>query len=98
MFHDVTEGARRHSGAKVVWVLVHRQKNNLRLGARRFELPGRFDASQHWHGDVEQEEVRLKGGSLVDQGLPIANGFNHLKLRLEESCGNRQEVLVVIGQ
>jgi hypothetical protein len=77
---------------------VDGQKNDLRLGARRLQVPGRLEAVVHRHRDVQHQDVGLEAGNFAEQGLPVADGLDHLELRLEESGGDREEALVVVGQ
>jgi hypothetical protein len=61
-------------------------------------LSGCLDAIQHRHGDVQYQDVRFETGSFFQQFLRIAHRLDNVKLRLEELCGGRKEVLVVIGE
>ena len=82
----------------VLGILVHGQENDFRTGAGRAKLPGRFDAIQHWHGDVKYQDIWFKTGSFFQQCLPVGHRLDHLELRLEKSRGSREEVLMVIRQ
>src|SRR5262249_11049122 len=59
---------------------------------------GRLDAIQRRHGDVQYDDVRFKNGSFVEQCLPVTHRLDYLKLRLEELCDSRKELLMVVGQ
>jgi hypothetical protein len=97
-FDNIAEGPGRASGKHIIWVPVHGQKHQLRVGAGRHQLLGRLDAVESRHRDVEHHEVRLKAGRFVHQRVPVVDGLDYLIVRFEESRDDRKKALVIVGQ
>ncbi len=97
-FEDVSERpdiARRFDKVRIV---VDRQDHNgRRIGALR-QLRGRFQAGEHWHRDIENDQIRLESGHSVERGLTIANRPNHLKFGSKQIDEPFEHDWVIFGQ
>ena len=81
-----------------VRVLVHGQKDELDSRHGLLDLPGRIQAIQERHGDVEHDHVGLEFGGRGEQGAPVGDGAHHRVIGLEQLFEGFEQERVIIGQ
>src|SRR5262249_1001268 len=73
-FEDITSRAGAEHFARNFLGLMHRENQDFSPGDSRNNLPGRIEAVQLWHADVDDRKIRLELSCLVDR-LPSVRRF-----------------------
>ena len=96
MFQDEARGSRVEGPHRVDDVRVHREEDDLRLGARLPELQCCLDAVEQRHGNVRHDDVRTQLFHRGQQGATVLDTSDHLELRLEKSAQTIGDDLVIV--
>ena len=71
--NDITEPARIECGPGKVGVFVDREEDQARRPVRAMKLARRLDAVEPWHGDVQDDDIRMEPLRLSEQFASIAH-------------------------
>ncbi len=81
---DVTKCARSEGRVDDLGVRVNRQKNDCGFALVLLQLAGDLDAAEFRHGDIEDNDVRVKRTGCLERGRSVLHDANDLEVRFEK--------------
>src|SRR5438045_1467024 len=87
-----------HDGRNDVAIHVHREHDDLRRHARRLQALDRFKTAESRHGDVGNDDVRLKVAGYGHETWPVADGGHDIAAIPKQVAKAIDHDLVVVGE
>lgn len=94
VFEDIGEGTGFEGAEEVGGVRVHGEEDEFRFG----KLAGGFDAVEHGHGDVGDDDIGPEGEGFLDELAAVGGGADDVELRGEEDIEAVEDDFMIVGK